>query len=78
MSMVYNQIYKCRKCGEEFCPVTTRGFEEASVSMTNFIERANGATNIYRPLSPTLYVRHYCKNGNIGVADFIGYEKQEL
>ena len=45
MSMVYNQIYKCRKCGAEFCPVTTHGFEEASVSMTNFIERANGVTD---------------------------------
>lgn len=20
---LYNQIYRCRKCGKEFCPVTT-------------------------------------------------------
>ena len=78
MSMVYNQIYKCRKCGAEFCPVTVSNRESACADMDNCIDRANAEPITPMHLAPTLYAKHYCENGDIGVADFIGYEKQEL
>lgn len=64
---LYNQIYRCRKCGKEFCPVTTH---ERSAAGKDISERMT--------LVPKLYAQHNCDNGDIGVADFIGYEKQEL
>lgn len=81
MSMVYNQIYKCRKCGEEFCPITTHGRTTVGKDMTEFIRRANGTPKYMSErmvLVPKLYAQHNCKNGDIGVADFIGYERQEF
>lgn len=39
---LYNQIYRCRKCGKEFCPVTTCGREKTKEHMDNLIDRANG------------------------------------
>lgn len=78
MSLVYNQIYKCRKCGAEVCPVTVSNRETASYDMDNCIDRANAVPFMPKHLAPRLYIKHYCKNGDLGVADFIGYEKEEL
>ena len=81
MSMVYNQIYKCRKCGAEFCPVTTHERTAAGKDMNEFIRRVNGTPKYLSErmaLVPKLYIQHNCQNGDIGVADFIGYERQEL
>lgn len=76
---LYNQIYKCRKCNKEYCPVTTCGEEAALSNMCSCINKVNGASENYTaPYSATLYDIHYCENGDFGVADFIGYEKQEF
>ena len=75
---LYNQIYRCRKCGKEFCPVTTCGREKAKDYMSNFIDRANGERIRRHLLAPDIYKMHFCDNGDIGVADFIGYERQEI
>lgn len=42
MSMVYNQIYKCRKCGAEFCPVTVHTETIMYIELNNFLNRVNG------------------------------------
>lgn len=73
----YHQVYKCRKCGEEFKPVKTHNFDIAIDDMNNLIGRINGERIKYRPLAPILYEQHCCRNGDLGVADFIGYEKEE-
>ena len=78
MNDIYNQIYKCRKCGAEFCPITVASREVACTDIENCIDRANLESIRPRNLAPNLYVKHYCDNGDIGVADFIGYERQEL
>lgn len=78
---LYNQIYRCRKCGKEFCPVTTHGRTAAGNDMNEFIRRANGTPKYISErmaLVPKLYAQHKCNNGDIGVADFIGYERQEI
>ena len=78
---LYNQIYRCRKCGKEFCPVTTHGRAAAGKDMNEFIRRANGTPKYISErmaLVPKLYAQHNCDNGDIGGADFIGYERQEI
>jgi len=75
---LYHQIYRCRKCGREFCPVTVYSLEVATSEMSNFMMRANGVNpKDYKELAPVLYMRHDCINGDIGVGDFIGYQKEE-
>lgn len=80
MSMVYNQIYKCRKCGAEFCPVTVHTETVMYIELNNFLNRVNGELerdHKEMPLAPRLYRAHTCPNGDIGVGDFIGYQKEE-
>ncbi len=75
--LLYNQIYKCRICGEEFCPVTTHGSATMRRDMAESMRRANGKSkyeNEHMLLTPKLYMQHNCKNGDIGVADFMGYK----
>lgn len=75
---LYHQIYGCRMCGEEFCPVTTFGENAALNNMCSCINKGNGvAENYAMPYSATLYDVHHCKDGSFGVADFIGYRKDE-
>ena len=75
MSMVYNQIYKCRKCGAEFCPVTVHTETVMYIELNNFLNRVNGELewdHKEMPLAPRLYRAHTCPNGDIGVGDFMG------
>jgi hypothetical protein len=46
--------------------------------MNNLMMRANGAhATDYKKFAPLLYMTHRCVNGDIGVGDFIGYQKEE-
>jgi hypothetical protein len=75
---LYHQIYRCRKCGKEFCPTTVYGLAAALCDMNNLMMRANGAhATDYKKFAPLLYMTHRCVNGDIGVGDFIGYQKEE-
>ena len=38
----YHQIYRCRKCGNEFCPVTVYTEDAMSCELNNFLNRVNG------------------------------------
>ena len=75
---IYSQIYKCRMCGAEFCPVTTSGKEKTMEYMDDFLKRACGASKYMLYMAPEQHKAHFCKSGDIGVADFIGYKRQEL
>lgn len=75
--LLYNQIYKCRMCREEFCPVTTHGSTATRRDMAESVRRANGKPKYgdkHMLSVPKLYTQHNCKNGDIGVADFMGYK----
>ena len=76
----YHQIYRCRKCGNEFCPVTVHTEDAMSRELNNFLNRVNGELewdHKEMPLAPRLYRAHTCQNGDIGVGDFVGYQKEE-
>ena len=76
----YHQIYRCRKCGNEFCPVTVHGEKAMLRELEYFQDKVNGKVILDWddiPLAPRLYRVHTCPNGDIGVGDFIGYQKEE-
>lgn len=76
----YHQIYRCRKCGNEFCPVTVYGEAPMLLELEYFQNLANGELKWNHedmPLAPRLYRAHNCPNGDIGIGDFTGYQKEE-
>ncbi len=68
----YKAIYKCRKCGKSFGEAITGDERLARKTLIcACLETPSG-----EPMSPTLYFPHSCDNGDLGVADFIGWEKE--
>lgn len=63
----YRAIYKCRLCGEEFERFSFKYIAEAQTYMSNMCVQYGGNNFPYE--------HHFCKNGNIGFADFIGCRK---
>ena len=50
------------------------------IELNNFLNRVNGELEWDHkdmPLAPRLYRVHTCPNGDIGIGDFIGYQKEE-
>lgn len=63
-------VYKCRMCGELHKSFHVPDGMVAAIEMTKgapFPEHWGGHT-------PNMVSVHYCKDGNIGVTDFIGCE----
>ena len=57
----YHQIYRCRKCGNEFCPVTVHTETVMYIELNNFLNRVNGELewdHKEMPLAPRLYRAH--------------------
>lgn len=53
----YHQIYRCRKCGNEFCPVTVHGEKAMLCELEYFQDKANGKVKLdweAMPLAPRL------------------------
>lgn len=72
---MYQAVYKCRLCGEEFKDCTTgeeiaqaANIALAVVGNTNHVKCAR---NIYKNTT------HYCQDGSFGFADFQGFKKTE-
>lgn len=69
----YRAIYKCRLCGEEFeSAVTTR----ENIAMKHMVIVTTGyksTENIGTPVTETSM--HSCKDGSMGLADFLGFRK---
>lgn len=77
---MYYQIYKCRKCRNEFGSPAPRSEGDVFLELKNFHIMANGEVKYppeEMPSTPRLYREHNCPNGDIGVGDFIGYQKEE-
>lgn len=69
----YRAIYKCRLCGEEFKGSATTNIDIAIKNMLNVtfgyeIKQWNEA-----PVSEIFM--HSCKDGSLGLADFLGFRK---
>ena len=70
----YRAIYKCRLCGKEFLDSLINGKEVDECSKAfwkgKYIYRSvSGRNNIPKEKF------HFCKDGSIGFADFLGFRK---
>jgi hypothetical protein len=68
----YYGYYKCRRCGEKFCRVEMKDFNVAFDNISSLVAGKN-------PTLPRLYAVHFCEKSDtdaMGLADFIGFEKE--
>lgn len=72
--MILDAMYKCRLCGKKFRKaqagekVATRCMDMLHVGLLN-----------PEPMAPTMTTTHHCRgdhDGSMGLADFLGWEKE--
>ena len=73
----YRAIYKCRMCGEEFVSAVTRSADNAIKHMVSVTNGYGYNPTEYIGASITETTMHSCKNGSMGLADFLGFSKVE-
>lgn len=71
----FKAIYKCRQCGETYFDGET-GEDIASIATCEIAVRGctqhgNGTFGVHR------YNHHSCADGSYGLADFMGFRKEE-
>lgn len=71
----YRAIYKCRLCGEEFVSAATGSSDIARTHM--LIMTVKYQTSEYIGTPTTEISMHSCKDGSMGLADFLGFRKVE-
>lgn len=71
----YRAIYKCRLCGEEFVSAITGSADIAIKNMVIMIAECDLKQKILNPV--TKLSMHGCKDGSMGLADFLGFRKVE-
>ena len=71
----YRAIYKCRLCGEEFVSATTGSADIAIKHMVRVTTGIKPLEFIGNPIEETSM--HSCKDGSMGMADFLGFRKVE-
>ena len=71
----YRAIYKCRLCGEEFVSAVTGNADIAIKYMVNMTVECDVGQKILNPVTKLLM--HSCKDGSMGLADFLGFRKVE-
>ena len=71
----YRAIYKCRLCGEEFESAVTTSADIAIKHMIIVTVQYNPSEYIGTPI--TEISMHSCKDGSMGLADFLGFRKVE-
>ena len=73
--MIYKAMYKCRLCGKVFHDGARTGRGIALNVMMNLIVCGKPL----EPQAPSMQTVHFCgsfENGDIGMADFIGWEEE--
>ena len=75
----YRAIYKCRLCGEEFEGMIFGERDSVSCAMALFTSGNDSYAMRYKEPPNILYTKeeHYCKDGSMGLADFLGFRKVE-
>ena len=71
----YRAIYKCRLCGEEFVSAITGNADIAIKNMVRVTTGIKPLEFIGNPIEETSM--HSCKDGSMGMADFLGFRKVE-
>lgn len=69
----YHAIFKCRLCGKNY---DSAGTTSRDVAIRETMLLCTGGKS-YEPQAPQMTEAHFCKNGNIGIADFQGWLKKE-
>lgn len=74
---MYQAVYKCRLCGEQFCARTYEKCYDAELLITilSDCETTHTHTTPRYPFRRTQ--KHYCEDGSYGFADFQGFKKVE-
>ena len=72
----YRAIYKCRLCGEEFEKGATPNIDVAISRMVN-ITHGYMSDKYYTGIQVKDTFMHSCKDGSLGLADFLGFRKVE-
>ena len=68
----FDAVYRCRMCGEIYTDVSTDAGKGNQMFVAGIMYRATRRKEPEEPMEPELMEVHFCKNGNIGVADFQG------
>lgn len=71
----YRAIYKCRLCGEEFVSAVTGSADIAIKNMVIVTAECDVKQKILNPVTKT--IMHGCKDGSMGMSDFLGFRKIE-
>ena len=71
----YRAIYKCRLCGEEFVSAVTGSADIAIKNMVLMTAECDMKQKIFNPV--TKLSMHSCKDGSMGLSDFLGFRKVE-
>lgn len=71
----YRAIYKCRLCGEEFVSAITGSADIVIKNMVIMTAECDVKQKILNPV--TKLSMHSCKDGSMGLADFLGFRKVE-
>lgn len=71
----YQSIYKCRLCGGEFVRAVTGNADIAIKNMVIVTAECDVKQKILNPV--TKLSMHSCKDGSMGLADFLGFRKVE-
>lgn len=73
----YRAIYKCRMCGEEYSGIQVN----STIAFAATVAFGCGAAESFDLLSMNTVIyktnNHECKDGSLGLADFIGFRKVE-
>lgn len=71
----YRAIYKCRLCGEEYVSAIAGSADMAIKNMVVITVEFDSGQRILNPV--TKLSMHSCKDGSMGLADFLGFRKVE-
>ena len=71
----YRAIYKCRLCGGKFVSASTSSSDVAIENMLNVTVGYEIKEWIGNPATET--TMHSCKDGSMGLEDFLGFRKVE-
>lgn len=74
---MYQAVYKCRLCGEEFFDKKIKSIKIEDFSITNILAQMEQTVLIEKPNRADLHRLHNCKDGSCGFADFQGFKKVE-
>lgn len=69
----YRAVFKCRLCGETYTTCTCSEILARRTAQN----ACDGIFDELHGLAPQMNEIHNCSNGNIGIADFQGYELME-